>query len=123
MDKPPVMTSFVKLLCRDLPASLAFYEKLGFEVSAQDAVFARLKWATDAYLYLVRTPSVVTLEGKRGLGVLVCFTAVSPSVDEVAARAQAAGVAVDGPINQMWHTREAVVTDPDGYRINFVQPV
>jgi hypothetical protein len=23
---------------------------------------------------------------------------------------------------QPWHTREVIVTDPDGYRLNFIEP-
>jgi hypothetical protein len=23
---------------------------------------------------------------------------------------------------QPWHTRELIVTDPDGYRLNFIEP-
>jgi uncharacterized glyoxalase superfamily protein PhnB len=43
------------------------------------------------------------------------------AVDDVAERARAAGAPTDGPADQLWHTREVIVTDPDGYRLNFVQ--
>lgn len=124
-DGKAMMTAFVKLLCSDTQASVAFYEKLGFTVDGRDNVFVHMKWGTAADLYLVTTPAQVKLEGRRGVGVLVGFTTVkdvTPSVDEVAQRAQAAGAQVDGPRDQPWHTHEVVVTDPDGYRLNFVEP-
>jgi len=31
-------------------------------------------------------------------------------------------LSVDGPTVQPWFTREIVVTDPDGYRLNFIEP-
>src|SRR5687768_7426403 len=120
-DGKRVMTSFVKLLCADVNASVAFYEKLGFTVDGRDNVFVHLKWGAGADLYLVTTPAQVKLEGRRGVGILVGFTAVkdvTPTVDDVAARASQAGATVDGPRDQPWHTHEVVVTDPDGYRLN-----
>ncbi|MDC3959239.1 hypothetical protein KEG38_35625 [Polyangium jinanense] len=44
------------------------------------------------------------------------------SLDELRARAEARGAAVDGPRNQPWFTRELVVTDPEGYKLAFVTP-
>jgi lactoylglutathione lyase len=45
-----------------------------------------------------------------------------PGLDEVASRARAQGASVDGPVVQPWHTRELVVTDPNGHRLNFIEP-
>lgn len=111
--------SFAKLLVADADRSVAFYEALGFTLSERDPVFARLRWANGADLFLVRQPAGRSLEGRRGVGVLVCFRV--EGVDALAALARAAGAAVDGPTDQPWHTREIVVTDPDGYRLNFLQ--
>lgn len=116
---PAPSTSFTKLLIADADRSVAFYEALGFTLTARDSVFARLRWAETAELYLVRQPNGHSLEGRRGVGVLICFR--TEAVDTIADLARAAGASVDGPSDQPWHTREIVVTDPDGYRLNFLQ--
>lgn len=113
--------TFAKLLVRDADRSVAFYEALGFALVRAETVFVQLRWAEGADLWLVRTPAGRTLDGARGVGVLVCFQADDPGVDAIAARAIAAGAAVDGPTDQPWHTREIIVVDPDGYRVNFLQ--
>ncbi|MFN7143662.1 MAG: VOC family protein [Myxococcota bacterium] len=115
----PPAPAFPKLLVEDAPRSLAFYEALGFAVVQRDPVFTQLRWGPGADLWLVRTPPGKALEGRRGVGVLLCFHA--DGVDAIAARARKVGAAVDGPTDQPWHTREIIVTDPDGYRLNFLQ--
>lgn len=121
-DDAYLMASFVKLLVADLAAATRFYEGLGFALVHADAVFAHLRWARHADVFLVGTPAGQRVEGRRGLGVLVCFTTSEPDVDTIAARARALGAGVEGPADQPWLTRETIVTDPDGYRLNFVQP-
>jgi hypothetical protein len=64
----------------------------------------------------------VRFEGKHGFGVLLCFSS-TVGVDELASRAATLNAKVQGPDNQPWHTREIVVTDPDGYRLNFLEPL
>ena len=118
----PPMSSFVKLLVSDVDASLAFYLALGFALEGRDSVFVRLRWAEHGHLILVKTPPVAALEGKRGLGMLLCFTASEPNVEKLAQRALERGLSVDGPRTTPWHTREVVLTDLDGYRLNFVEP-
>jgi lactoylglutathione lyase len=119
---PYVMPSFVKLLVSDRERSRRFYEALGFELVASDPVFLHLRWTRFADLFLVSTPPGAKMDGRRGLGVLLCFTAGEHNLAELAGRAEAQGATVEGPARQPWHTREVVVTDPDGYRLNFVEP-
>ena len=64
----------------------------------------------------------VRIDGKRGWGVLLCFTSAT-ALTELETRARSLAAPTQGPETQPWHTRELVVTDPDGYRLNFVQPV
>jgi predicted enzyme related to lactoylglutathione lyase len=71
-------------------------------------------------VFLVGAPTGVRVDTKRGWGVLLGF--VAPSVDQVARVAVGLGGPVEGPQTQPWHTREVVVTDPDGYRLNFIEP-
>lgn len=117
------MKPFIKLLVSDPERSLAFYEALGFERLGAEPPFVQLTWAGQVDVYLVTPPAHLKLEGRRGLGVLVGFRADSVGgVDEVLLRAQAQGAAVEGPAVQPWYTRELIITDPDGYRLNFIEP-
>jgi catechol 2,3-dioxygenase-like lactoylglutathione lyase family enzyme len=115
------MDSFVKLLVLDREASARFYEGLGFARVASDATFAHLRWAEHGNLFLVSAPTGVNLEGKRGWGALFCFTSTG-DLAALAEKARGLSAPVSGPETQPWHTRELVVVDPDGYRLNFVAP-
>lgn len=117
------MTSFVKLLVSDGEGSARFYEALGFERVHAEPPFLHLRWGGSADVYLVTTPAGVALQGRRGLGVLVGFRAGPEGVEAVAQRARRLGVEVDGPTLHPWHTRELLITDPDGYRLNFIEPI
>lgn len=114
------LAAFTKLLVLDLQASAAFYEKLGFVRVGADGTFIHLRWQERGDVLLVATPSGVRLEGKRGWGVLLCF-ASDTDVGELAARAKGLGAPTQGPDDLPWNTRDVVVTDPDGYRLNFLQ--
>lgn len=112
---------FTKLLVLDVNASAAFYEALGFTRVGTDGTFIHLRWEAHGDVMLVGAPTGVRVDGKRGWGVLLCFT-TRTSVDELLQRAAKVNAPTSGPETQPWHTRELVVTDPDGYRLNFVQP-
>ena len=112
---------FTKLLVLDVNASAAFYEALGFTRVGTDGTFIHLRWETHGDVMLVGAPTGVRVDGKRGWGVLLCFT-TKTAVDEILQRAAKLNAPTAGPEVQPWHTRELVVTDPDGYRLNFVQP-
>ncbi|HZI14381.1 MAG TPA: VOC family protein [Myxococcus sp.] len=117
------MRPFFKLLISDAARSVAFYEALGFERLGAEPPFVQLTWAGQVDVYLVTPPAAVKLEGRRGLGVLLGFRADSVGgVDEVLLRAQTQGAVVEGPAVQPWYTRELIITDPDGYRLNFIEP-
>lgn len=123
--RPPMadarpLTAFQRLLVLDREASARFYEGLGFTRVAHDGTFVHLRWAEQGDVFLVSVPNGVNVSGRRGWGVLQCF--VCHSLDELAERAQRLGASVQGPELQPWHTRELVVTDPDGYRLAFVAP-
>jgi catechol 2,3-dioxygenase-like lactoylglutathione lyase family enzyme len=112
---------FTKLLVLDPAASATFYEALGFTRVATDGTFIHLRWETQGDVMLVGAPTGVRVDGKRGWGVLLCFLSQTP-VDDVGQRAQRLNAPTQGPEVTPWHTRELVVTDPDGYRLNFVEP-
>ncbi|MFL5344581.1 MAG: VOC family protein [Hyalangium sp.] len=114
--------SFVKLLVSDGERAARFYEALGFERVQAEPPFIHLRWGERADVYLVATPAASALQGRRGLGVLVGFRAGPEGLEAVVARALKLGLEVDGPTLQPWHTREILLTDPDGYRLNFIEP-
>lgn len=116
------MMSFVKLLVSDGERSARFYEALGFTRVQAEPPFIHLQWGESADVYLVSVPAGVGMEGRRGMGVLVGFRAGPGGIGAVASRALEQGVDVEGPTSQPWHTREIVITDPDGYRLNFIEP-
>jgi lactoylglutathione lyase len=121
-DDAYVMPAYVKLLVTDAERSRTFYQALGFELRHADDVFTHLRWARFADLFLVATPPGLLFAGARGAGMIVCFSVVDDDLEAVAGRARAAGASVDGPRAQPWHTAELLVSDPDGYRLAFVQP-
>src|SRR5690242_11635910 len=121
-DEPYLMPSHVRLLVSDVAAAAAFYEALGFSCVNRDAVFVHLRWARYADVFLVATPNGARLPGPRGLGVLLCYYAGDVPLETIASRANTRGVSVDGPRDQPWFTRELVITDPEGYRLAFIEP-
>lgn len=117
----PSLGFFAKLLVLDRGASTAFYERLGFVRVGTDGTFTHVRWEERGDLLLVAAPTGVRVEGKRGWGVLLSFTSQT-DLDTLAERARALAAPFEGPDAKPWHTRELVVTDPDGYRLNFVTP-
>ena len=122
MESPQVLSSFVKVLVTDAERSASFYEALGFKRTSTAPPFIHLRWENQAELYLVSAPAALSMQGPRGLGVLLGFRVGAVDLDEVASRARALGAGVEGPTRQPWHTREIVIADPDGYRLNFIEP-
>jgi catechol 2,3-dioxygenase-like lactoylglutathione lyase family enzyme len=117
------LTAFTKLLVLDLEASVTFYKALGFAEIGRDSTFVHLRWQPQGDVFLVPLPKSVKVDGKRGWGVLIGFLAQNPGgVDALATKATALDMPVQGPDNQPWHTREVVITDADGYRLNFIEP-
>jgi len=122
MESEKLLSSFVKVLVSDAERSLKFYEALGFKRLNADPPFTHLRWENQAEVYLVSVPAAVSMEGRRGLGVLIGIRVGAVGLEEIVARAQALGATVEGPTRQPWHTREITLADPDGYRLNFIEP-
>lgn len=121
-DGAYVPLAYPKLLVTDAERTVTFYTNLGFTLVHRDPLFAHLRWKRYADLYLVSTPAGYGIEGRRGVGVILCFDARDHRLEEVALLAQAAGASTDGPRDTPWHTRELLVMDPEGYRLSFVTP-
>jgi catechol 2,3-dioxygenase-like lactoylglutathione lyase family enzyme len=115
------MPSFPTLAVRDLAASQAWYERLGFTTvfvmpgPGGAPGLAHLRWAR--YADLMLAPG--TQEGRRGVGVTLTF-AVADGLDALADRARAAGaVFLREPGDRPWNARDFSVADPDGYALIF----
>jgi len=121
-DETYLMPAHTRLLVSDVGRALAFYEALGFSCVHRDNVFVHLRWAKYADVFLVATPNGLRLPGAKGLGVLLCFYAGEVSLEDIKARAETSGAVVDGPRDQPWFSRELVVTDPEGYKLAFLEP-
>lgn len=121
-----VMPSFVTLAVADLPASTAWYQRvLGFRLvftmpgPGGVPVLAHLRFSKYADLLLVSAYQPIS--APKGAGVQISYALTDRTVDELAAVVREAGAACEGPITQPWNARELYVTDPDGYRLAFVQ--
>ncbi|WP_434381256.1 VOC family protein [Melittangium boletus] len=122
METDKLLSSFVKVLVSDAERSLKFYEALGFKRLNTDPPFTHLRWEQQAEVYLVAVPAAATLKERRGVGVLIGIRVGAVGLEEIATRARALGTSVEGPTRQPWHTRELTLEDPDGYRLNFIEP-
>ena len=101
---------------RDLRASRAFYEKLGFRVAHAEKTFLALQWIDGHKLFLAesagrdRTPAKPTVNLRVGVD----------NVDEYWARAQAMNARVITPIGDRFYgERDFLVADPDGFGLRF----
>ena len=121
------MPSFSTLAVGDISESTLWYsERLGFAIVFQipgqgdAAILVHLRWAKYADLLLV--PGSET-ETQKGVGVTLNFSMGDRSIDDFAESLKSNDVSFEGPVNQPWNARELTVTDPDGFRLTFTQPV
>ena len=105
----------------DLARSIAFYEALGFTVSD--------RWEEEGKLTSAMVKAGSLLIGlnqddwkkgrnrEKGIGTRL-YIETAGSIDEVAARAKAAGVKLDvEPFDTPWKTRQFELTDPTGFKL------
>jgi|SRR6476469_4838866 uncharacterized glyoxalase superfamily protein PhnB len=124
------MHSFPALNVADVAESSRWYqEALGFRhVFTMDgpggkAMLAHLRWMKHADILIGARPIE---PGPRGLGITLNYSAylVDRTVDEIAERAIAYGAKIAMPPTDMpWNARECTIEDPDGYKLNFTQPI
>ena len=110
--------SLVVLRSPDIDRAAAFYSRLGLQ-------FARHRHGAGPEHFSAELPGGVfelypqTAGGASTLGTRVGFTV--PSVDEaVASLSEYPGAVVSPPKGSEWG-RRAVVTDPDGHRVELIQ--
>jgi uncharacterized glyoxalase superfamily protein PhnB len=106
----------------DLQKSIAFYEGLGFAIAD--------RWEENGKLLGVMMKAGTQLisfsqddwqkgrDRQKGVGVRLHIE-TTQDIDDVAARAKAAGIALDkDPYDTEWKTRMFEVTDPTGFKLS-----
>lgn len=121
MATPITFLSAVTLVVRDMRASVAWYEALGFErrYGGADAFFT--SYAVGAgYLNLEASGGAAEVR-RSGWGRIVFHVA---DVDALHARAVGAGLRPEAtPRNAEWGERYFHVLDPDGHELSFARPL
>ena len=125
------MPSYTTLMVHDLNISTRWYcDTLGFSLVSQmpgangDPIMSHLRWAPHADLILMEEGPNSLIASIRGAGVTLNFTVLRESVDAIAERVRRDGnVQVSGPHDRPWNAREVIVIDPNGYRLNFTEPL
>ena len=104
------------LYVRSVPESVAFYRKLGFELTDEIEGVARVAAPGGGHLKLHPVPE----NGSTASEGINLYFAIS-DVDAHYQRASDAGVEFDFPPTTMsWGARHSYLTDPDGHTVSFV---
>lgn len=121
------MPAFATLEVHDLRAAARWYhDTLGFrfvfEIRETEEkpglIHLRRAHYQDVLLVSASAESPAEFRDPRG-GVKLTFR-IEEDVDELAARAAAAGAhVVEGPVDTSWNAREVTFQDLDGYRLTF----
>lgn len=105
----------------DIQKSIAFYEGLGFTVADRweenGTLTGVMLKAGEHHLGLSQDDWKKGRDRQKGIGFRV-YIETNQNVDEIAARAKAAGVRFDkDPHDTPWKTRAFEVTDPTGFML------
>ena len=114
------------LTVNDLQQSLRFFEALGFEVEDRwehdGQLMGVMLKAGDAHLGLSQDDWKKGRDRVKGAGVRLYIEAAD-NIDEVAARAKAAGVTLQRePHDTDWGTRAFEVMEPSGFLLTIASP-
>jgi catechol 2,3-dioxygenase-like lactoylglutathione lyase family enzyme len=105
----------VELSVRDLPTSLAFYERLGFQIQRAEATFAVVAWE-DHQLFLSQDGNALETLPTPIINVRVMV----PDVNRVWQRVNDLGLPVVVPIgDRHYGLRDFTIVDPDGFGVRF----
>ena len=114
------------LTVNNLQQSLDFFDGLGFEVEDKWEVEGKLLGAMlkagDARLGLSQDDGKKGLNRVKGVGLRIYIEAAD-DIDQVAARAKAAGISLaKEPHDTEWGTRAFEVTEPSGFLLTIASP-
>ena len=117
------MPSFLHLGVKDIEASAAWYEALGFQKvyampPSGKPFLIHMRWTKYADFLLV--PELAPATTRKGVGIGVSYATTMAEIDALYERAKRLGVNIVTEIgNRPWNTRDFTVTDPDGFTIVF----
>jgi len=101
---------------RDLRASRAFYEQLGFRATHAEKTFVELQWIDGHKLFLSESAIRAKSAGKPTVNLRVGVQ----SADQYWARARAMNATVLTPIGDRFYgERDFLISDPDGFGLRF----
>lgn len=105
----------------DIQKSIAFYEALGFAVADRwednGTLMGVMLQAGTLQIGLSQDDWKKGRERQKGVGMRVHVETLQ-NIDELAARAKAAGLTLDtDPSDTPWNTRAFEVTDPSGFKL------
>lgn len=105
----------VEVVVPDLPAAVAFYRSLGFELERETPTFVTLRWE-QSFLFLASNSGAVT--GPRWTNVRV----IVPDVDALWTHAHRLGLQVINAIgDRPYGLRDFTLRDPAGFEVRFAQ--
>ena len=110
----------------DLPASIGFFEGLGFTIEERWEDAGKLNGvmlrAGAAHIGLSQDDWKKGRDRKKGAGLRI-FIETAQNIDELAARAKQAGVKLNAePHDTAWGTRAFEVTEPSGFLLTISSP-
>ena len=114
------------LTVNNLQQSLDFFGGLGFEVEDRwehnGVLLGAMLKAGDARLGLTQDDGKKGHDRTKGVGIRIYIEAAD-DIDQVAARARAAGIALTSePHDTEWGTRAFEVTEPSGFALTIASP-
>jgi predicted lactoylglutathione lyase len=120
-------TVMANLTVNDLQKSIRFFEGLGFVVDDrwEDAgkLLGVMLRAGEARIGLAQDDWQKGRDRQKGVGMRI-FIGTAQNVDEIAARAEEAGIAIDEkPHDTEWGSRAFGVTEPTGFKLTISSDV
>ena len=120
-------TLMANLTVNDLQESIRFFEGLGFAVDEQWEDQGKVLGATlragDAHIGLMQDDWRKGRNRLKGIGMRV-FIGTAQDIDEIAARAEEAGIALDSkPHDTEWGSRAFDLTEPSGFKLTISSDV
>jgi len=117
-------TVMANLTVNDLPKSLAFFEGLGFGIEEQwedkGTLTGAMLRAGDVQIGLMQDDWQKGRNRLKGVGTRI-FIGTSQNIDEIAIRAEEAGIALDSkPHDTEWGSRAFDLTEPSGFKITIM---
>ena len=118
-DSLQISAIIPNLTVDDLQKTISFYEALGFTVDDRweenGQLLGVMLRAGKTQIGLSQDDWKKGRERKKGIGVRLSFS-TTQSVDEIAARAKAAGIQLKSePHDTEWNSRAFELTDPSGF--------